>query len=197
MPYRESIFYKGNYFHIFSRGNEKRDIFNSVNDYERFLAKLTEYQVIHRVSIICYCLMPNHFHLLLRQDTGESASRFMHRLMVSYAMYFNKHYHRVGHLFQSRFKARHIKDDAYILQLSRYIHQNPLEIISRELDLESYPWSSYAEYINLNKRAICEKEIILHHFNTNQPQYEYKKFVEETILNPPPSTIKDLILELH
>lgn len=195
MPYRETIFYKGNYFHVFCRGNEKRDIFIESGDYERFLSKMKEYRIIHQISIISYCLMPNHFHLLLRQDANKAISYFMHRLTVSYAMYFNKHYHRVGHLFQGSFKAKLIRDDAYILQLSRYIHSNPREIVSSKTKLENYPWSSYPEYLNLDINGVCEKEIVLQHFNADQPQEAYKSFVEDIAPQSFSPNIQDLTLE--
>lgn len=192
MPCRESIFSPGNYFHVFCRGNEKKDIFLEHGDYERFLCKMKEYKIIHRVGIICYCLMPNHFHLLLRQNTKEPISSFIHRLTVSYSMYFNKRCNRVGHLFQGRFKAKLIKRDDYLLHLSRYIHLNPLEIINPELKLEDYPWSSYPEYLNVDGRKICDNEIILQQFNSTEL---YKRFVDSIILENELIKIEDFIIE--
>jgi REP element-mobilizing transposase RayT len=196
MPYRESIFSAGNYYHVFSRGNEKRDIFLDPADYERFLSKMQEYKVIHKISIICYCLMPNHFHLLLKQNTNKSISSFIHRLTVSYSMYFNKRYDRVGHLFQGRFKAKCITKDEYLLHLSRYIHLNPLEIINSIEKLEEYPWSSYGEYLNISNIKICEKEIILKQFNNN-PLQTYKKFVNSMILHTELINIRNFTIELE
>lgn len=197
MPYRESIFFAGNYFHIFCRGNEKRNIFLDTTDYERFLYKMKEYKIIHRVSIICYCLMPNHFHLLLRQNTDESISSFIHRLTVSYSMYFNKRYNRVGHLFQGRFKAKLITKDECILHLSRYIHLNPYEIINSISELENYLWSSYSEYLNIsNNREICEKDIILQKFNNVYAIQAHRKFVNSMISDTELIKIKDFIIEL-
>lgn len=195
MPYRESIFFAGGYFHVFCRGNEKRDIFLEAKDYQRLLRKMEEYKIIHRVSIICYCLMPNHFHLLLRQNTINPLSSFMHRLTVSYSMYFNRRYDRVGHLFQGSFKAKLITKDEYLLHLSRYIHLNPRKITGSIPKLENYPWSSYSEYLSRNNREICEKAIILNQFNIN-PTQTYRRFVNNINVDAEEPKIKNLIKNL-
>jgi REP element-mobilizing transposase RayT len=177
MPYRETIFAAKNYYHIFCRGNEKRDIFIDSADYERFILRMKEYKAVHRISIICYCLMPNHFHLLLRQNDKKTVASFIHRLTVSYSMYFNKRYSRVGHLFQGNFKAKLIKGDEYLLHLSRYIHLNPLKVIASPSQIQGYAWSSYSEYLNKPKENICDKEIILGQFNQAHYLEAYKNFV--------------------
>jgi len=197
MPYREVKFFSGGYYHIYSRGNEKREIFIDKKDYERFLSRLEEYKEIHKVSIICYCLMPNHYHFILRQNTEKSLSFFLHRLMVSYSMYFNKRYKRVGHLFQGNFKAKLIDKDEYLLHLSRYIHLNPLEISSSKSDLRYYPWSSYLEFIGEDCKQICEKDIILDQFSeTGKNTDSYRKFIEEGISEAEFRKIKDFVLEI-
>ncbi|MFA6217665.1 MAG: transposase [Candidatus Omnitrophota bacterium] len=183
MPYRNHKFAKDNYYHVFLRGNERRTIFQEIGDYERFLRKLKEYKSKHEISVICYCLMPNHFHLLLKQNTEESVSAFMHRLMISYVMYFNARYERRGFLFEGRFKSKLITNDAYLLQLSRYIHLNPLNNL-KSIPLEQYYWSSYGEYLDLThgQEQICDKEVILDQFGGqfNKSQ-RYKEFVNSTI----------------
>lgn len=194
MPYRETIFSPNNYFHIFCRGNEKRDIFLDSADYEHFLSRMKKYKIIHQVSIICYCFMPNHFHLLLKQNTNQPIYSFIHRLTVSHSMYFNKRYNRVGHLFQGRFKAKLITRDEYLLHLSRYIHLNPLKIINSISELETYRWSSYPEYIN-KKEEVCEKEIILQQFNNAHPKQAYKRFVNNMISDDELMRLKNIIIE--
>lgn len=197
MPYREITFSPGEYYHIYCRGNEKRNIFLDHSDYERFLTRMKEYKAKHYISIICYCLMPNHFHLLIRQNTKKSLSTFMHRLTVSYSMYFNKRYNRVGHLFQGNFKAKIITKNEYLLHLSRYIHLNPLEIVNSISELEVYSWSSYREYLNKNKEEICEKGIILQQFNAPCIHGEYKNFVDSAMANDDLRNIKDFVIELE
>lgn len=119
-------FQKNSYYHVYNRGNRKQNIFLSHRDYTRFLKKTKEYKDKFGVTILCYCLMPNHFHFLLRQDTDVPLTTFMLRLGTSYAKYFNIKYEEVGSLFQDRFRAKLIETDAYLLELSRYIHRNPL-----------------------------------------------------------------------
>jgi len=168
--------YKGGYYHIFNRGNRKQDIFLEDVDYLKYLEKLREYKKKHNISIICYCLMPNHFHLLLRQDADIPIYKFMHGLHTSYSMYFNLKYKKVGHLFQGKHKQKEIDKDEYLLQLSSYIHLNP--VVSDLVDkLEDYQWSSYLDYIGLREGTLCNKKLFL---SDNQLE-NYKKDTEERI----------------
>ena len=195
MPYRENMFKPGNYFHVYCRGNEKRNIFQSDDDYQRFIDKMSEYKTIHQVSIICYCLMPNHFHLILRQNSKQTLFLYMHRLKVSYSMYFNKHYKRVGHLFEGRFKAKLINKDAYLLHLSRYIHLNPVRILGVITGIENYFWSSYLEYSNRSNTKICDKDIILKQFKTTDNYMAYQDFVYSAISGDDFRRIKNIVIE--
>ena len=166
--------YQGGYYHIFNRGNRKQDIFLDKSDYLKYLEKLREYKKKHNISIICYCLMPNHFHLLLRQDGDIPIYKFMHALHTSYSMNFNWKYKKVGHLFQGKYKQKEVNKDEYLLQLSSYIHLNPVvdDLVEK---LEDYQWSSYLDYIGLRDGTLCDKDLIL---SNNTPE-EYKKSTEE------------------
>lgn len=195
MPYREFIFRSHNYYHVFNRGNEKKSIFYGLGDYVRFLAKIEEYKIIHAISVICYCLMPNHFHFILRQDTKDTVSDFMHRLTVSYSMYFNKHYERVGHLFQGSFRAKLIKDENYLLLLSRYIHLNPVETLPSGKKLAEYPWSSYPEYLEMTGKNICDKTVILERFRGANMARAYRDFVESDLAENKQFNAGDLFTE--
>ena len=196
MPYRESIFSKNNFLHVYCRGNEKRNIFLDKRDYQRFIERMALYRKIHQISIICYCLMPNHFHLILRQNTKQVVSKFMHRLTVSYSMYFNKRYARVGHLFQGRFQAKYIMKDEYLLYLSRYIHLNPIKIHHSNLALETYPWSSYAEFINPNGDGdICDKDIILQQFSSVNAKECYEIFMRSALTEADEKRIERVLIE--
>jgi len=161
------------YYHIFNRGNNKRVIFKEPEDYGMFLRWFWEL-VEHPYSIgsgrgpdivpLCYCLMPNHFHLLLKQTSKVGITNLMKRLTVRYVMYFNKKYERVGRLFQSVFKAKHIDDEGYLLHLSRYIHLNPVEIWRGAL--KGYPYSSYAAYLGAQENNLLNTEDILGFFQS-------------------------------
>jgi|SRR3990167_933143 len=179
MPYRELIFYKGGYYHIYSRGIEKRTIFLDRADNQRFLSRLKDYKKRHQITVLAYCLMPNHYHLLIRQDSDEPLSAFLQRLNVAYSMYFNKRYERVGPLFQGRFKTKLIDSDEYLLHLSRYIHLNPKEILSSQKSLRNYPWFSYRAYLNSpTNDPIVDSKLILGYFSKINPALDYNEFVE-------------------
>lgn len=142
------------FYHAYNRGVEKRIIFHDDQDYRVFLSYLrrhlcvvTEkdnskraYRHYESVELNAYCLMPNHFHLLFYiKDDPEQLSKIMQSVCTAYSMYFNKRYDRVGHLFQSRFKAARIIKDPHAQHISRYIHQNPE-------DYQNWEWSSFANY---------------------------------------------------
>lgn len=173
-------FQKGSYYHVYNRGDRKANIFLSPNDYERFFKRTKEYKAEFKVIILSYCLMPNHFHFLLRQDSDASLSSFMLKLGTSYAKYFNIKYEQVGSLFQGRFKAKLVEKDAYLLQLSRYIHRNPVEILPSTpgVELADYKWSSYPAYLGKIKNDLVDTSFVLNYFAKNDPHGDYKKFVE-------------------
>lgn len=141
------------------------------------------------VDIVCYCLMPNHFHLVLRQLIDGGIHKFMHKLATGYAMYFNRKYDRTGILFEGPFKAIPIKEDEYLTHLLRYIHLNPVDLVEPEWKengikdwesankfLENYRWSSYMDYIGKhNFPSILNREPLGWYFKTPE---EYKDFVQ-------------------
>lgn len=141
--------------------------------------------------------MLNHFHFLLRQDADIPISFFMLKLGTSYAKYFNIKYGEVGSLFQDRFKAKLVEKDAYLLQLSRYIHRNPKEILLRTpgVELADYKWSSYPSYISKDKNELVDSSFILNYFAKNDPHGDYKKFVEYDFKDEHLLDVSDLLLE--
>lgn len=194
MPSRIFPFVNGQYYHVYNRGTEKRLIFKTQRDHHRFFETMHYYQFEGPkprfsksfnsplkpdtnknkkiVDIICYCLMPNHFHFLLRQLEEGGITEFVSKLANSYTKYFNTKHRRVGPLFQGEFKAILVESDEHFIHLSRYIHLNPL--VSHLIkDLSFYKWSSYNEFIEGSK-GICNKEEILAHFKTAE---KYKKFI--------------------
>jgi len=129
-------------------------------------------------SVVCYCLMPNHFHFLIKQNGNVPISMLMNKACSSYSKYFNKKYDHVGHLFQDQFKAVHVGDDEYLLWLSAYIHQNPK--IAGIADLTNYKWSSYLDYVSYPKErgvVVCDKDILLSKFKNSS---EYEKYVDDS-----------------
>jgi putative transposase len=111
-------------------------------------------------SLVCYCLMPNHFHLLIRQNYKVKISALMLRVCGSYAKYFNKKYDRVGSIFQDQFKAVLVGKNNYLLWLSAYIHKNP-EVGKFVSDPKKWKWSSYSDFVGQEKAGLCDKDVIL------------------------------------
>ena len=169
-------------YHVYNRGNRKNKIFLNVKDYQRFLRKLKEYTKKFDVSLVCYCLMPNHFHLLLVQKDESAITKFMLSLCTSYSKYFNIKHELVGRLFQARFRTKIVETDEYLLHLSRYIHLNPVELT--RMNPVDYPYSSYKNYLGTKKSDWVKPNFILNFFNRDKmipylktyPSYE--KFVE-------------------
>jgi len=144
MPRRPRIEIAG-YHHIINRGVEQRVIFKEPTDYEYFEELMCFYMKSYGITLHNYCLMPNHYHLLIGTST-DNLSKFMRQLNMNYAIYFNKKYKRVGHLWQGRFKSWYVTDEAYLYTLILYIEQNPLKA-KMVKSLEDYPYSSYHYFL--------------------------------------------------
>ena len=131
-------------YHLISRGIDKMDIFVDDYDYEFFLESLNRFANEENAEVHCYCLMDNHYHLLIKTNNLESPARLMKRINVKYAMYFNRKYERLGPLFQERYKSECIEDDEYYRTVFRYILRNPVKagIVA---DPFEYKWSSAHE----------------------------------------------------
>src|SRR6266403_698935 len=124
MPYREIPFRAGEYYHVYNRGNNRQRVFLERENYLFFLRRW-RHHISSSAQVICYCLMPNHYHFLIQLKADEF-SEAMQAFTLSYTKALNKRYGRVGSVFQGRFRAIHVDGDPYLLHLSRYIHLNPL-----------------------------------------------------------------------
>jgi len=156
------IQYPGAWYHVTCRGNERAIIYRDDKDKKRFLSALKESIEDFHVELHCYILMSNHFHLLLKTPEAN-LSRLMHRFNTAYTTYYNLRHHRSGHLYQGRYKALLVEADEYLLELSRYIHLNPVRVDTyqsssveeKARSLKNYVWSSLPGYINVKKRDHC------------------------------------------
>ena len=151
---KRRIWYPGATYHLMERGIRRQAIFEEEEDYHVFLAILKSAMAKYGCILHAYCIMTNHFHLLL--ETGEAEiSKFMKQLANCYAMYFNRKYGYKGHLFEGRYKACLVESDSYFLQTSRYIHLNPVKagIVAYP---EDYRWSSYRTMIGLGDDKITQ-----------------------------------------
>lgn len=209
---RIKIYIENGDYHVYNRGVEKRDIFQDDQDYRVFFSFLKSYlspinvQIVHpllevtgpgpvrirplksffaEVSLLCYCLMPNHFHLLLHQIPPDGMQRFIQALCTSYTMYFNKKYKRIGHLFQGPYKAVFVDRDSYLLHVTRYIHLNSKEMTGPgPVSIREYPYSSYPYYLRLKQAAWLHPEHVLDYFRSAQSKdyrdfLSYESFVED------------------
>lgn len=228
-------FVENQIYHIYNRGVEKRDIFLDENDYLRFIHDLFEFndedsvfnmtyyfnsksreiesKYLEKerkprkllVEILIFTLMPNHFHLLLKQKKENGIVKFMQKLGTGYTNYFNKKYERVGSLFQGRFKAILVSEEAHFIHLPFYIHTNPLDLIygsSTSIDwgkqkefLKKYRWNSYLDYIGeKNFPSLTSRNFLLEFWGGEK---EYQKEVEKWIKEKNKNTekIKEATLE--
>lgn len=129
------------------------------------------------VEFICYSLVPNHYHFILRQLVNQGISKFIHKLEMGYAKYFNRKYSRLGALFQGKFQAVHIKTNEYVLYLSGYANGN-VEI-HKIAKAKEWKWSSYKDYLGLRSGTLCNKKIILDQFKNVEDYGKYVKMVIE------------------
>jgi putative transposase len=144
------------------------------------------------VEIICFCLNPNHYHLLVKQISDGGVSKFMHRLGTGYTMHFNDKNKRSGSLFQGRFKAVHIETNEYLLHLSVYINLN-FEVHSKWRGEESpLTYSSWNEYLNKENKNICHKNIILDQFSS---PLEYQSFAKGSLKDIQNRRVQDKVLD--
>jgi len=198
MPSPNAIktYVENGYYHIYNRGVEKRLIFQDREDYTKFLYLLKVYlsppdelgkeypllkaHIVHNnlfgeIDLLAFCLMPNHFHLLVKQKSKQGITKLMEQVITAYSMHFNKRHERVGHLFQSRYKAALVDSDEYLLHLSRYIHLNP---VARGVSLDEFEWSSYLYYLEKRKGLWLNIKIIKGYFNDSKKEFSYKEFIE-------------------
>ncbi|KKU29001.1 MAG: hypothetical protein UX42_C0004G0006 [Microgenomates group bacterium GW2011_GWC1_46_20] len=193
----------GGYYHIYNRGVARLPTFSSASDYRQAILSLSYYQYSQPpvklsrykslspdeksklleslsrndsklVQIISFVLMPNHFHLLLKQVQDQGISKFVSQFTNSYTRYFNTKYSRPGSLFQGPFKAVCVESEEQLIHLSRYIHLNPyVSSVIKKSELLTYPWSSFPDYLKGNS-TLANATPILSHFKSN---FDYQTFV--------------------
>ena len=208
----------GEYYHIFNRAVNKQVIFHDTSDYFRFLfltlyfqspiifqqlgRKVKEFvqsraldnveedEIIkkRRVELVVFCIMPNHFHLIVKELDEGGIAAYMQRVLTSYSKYYNTKYQKSGHVFQGPYRAVHIADDRQLLHLSAYIHRNPREISKWFKKEDQYIWSSYQDFIDENRWGdLIMPDIVIGQF---KDKAEYENFVKTS-----PAKIKEEELE--
>jgi len=174
MPYRNTSFKPHQCYHIYNRGNHRESVFLEEYNYIHFLRRLQKYLPSDKISVLAYCLMPNHYHLLIEVKADCDVSNMMKNLIISYTKAINLRYNVVGHLFQGRFRSKEVDSEHYLLTLVRYIHNNPVaaQLVSK---IEDWKYSSYTEYIGLQEAMISSPEKVMSLFKTIE---EFKAFSE-------------------
>ena len=176
------IEYPDAFYHVTSRGNERKDVFKSQRDRDKFIDYLASATARYGAVIHAYCLLNNHYHLLLETPEGN-LSQIMRHINGAYTTYFNVKRRRAGHLFQGRYKAILVEADEYATELSRYIHLNPVRA-GMAVRPEEYQWSSYRSYIGQAKAIEWLKtEFILGYFGGKAAEgnNKYRQFVEDLL----------------
>lgn len=168
------------YYHVYNRGVAKQTIFHEDEDYAVFLNLLKRYldaqphkdykgreyeHLRGKAELLAYCLMPNHFHLLVYLHDEAALTKLIRGVCTAYTGYYNKKYKRVGPLFQGRFKASHILEDSYLTHISRYIHLNPE-------DYKTWPFSSYQAYMGLQHLEWLQPEKVMDLFESDTAAYD-------------------------
>jgi putative transposase len=192
---RPAPFSNGGYYHVYNRGVDKQIVFGRYGMYSRMIRTIHNIlksgsatprpkkfqslalKISPPVTIVCYCLMPNHYHFLIRQDEDGGIASFMHKLDTSYTKYFNLNKKRTGRLFEYTYKARQIESEESLIHISRYIHLNPL-IAGLTSDLDLYPWSSYLGYSGKKDDPIIDPTPVLSRFLSVE---KYDQFVRDQI----------------
>lgn len=173
MSRRTIDFAPGQYYHIYNRGVGKQPIFREQENYLYLLRLFKKYVSQLDVTVIAYCLMPNHYHLLLRQDGQDPAGLLPQRAFNSYTKAFNKRYDRTGTLFEGRYRAIWVDKTEYLFHLCRYIHANPVKarLVAR---LEDWPFSNYLEWMGLRNGTLVDRDFVAESFPDREP---YRQFV--------------------
>jgi putative transposase len=167
LPSRKREFHSGHFYHVYNRGNEGKEIFFERENYIFFLKRMSTYFTKNQIIPICYCLMPNHFHLLVLQNSHIPISIPMSSLSTSYAKAVNKRYNRIGHLFQERYQCKLIDKTEYLLYLTRYIHLNPVRSNLVEKP-ENWEFSSYLDFIERRNGKLSNPELVFDMFYGNE-----------------------------
>jgi putative transposase len=199
------------YYHVYNRGVNKGTIFSNTKDYKKFLGYLKFYltkldlrgqtsqvaptkrlkNYADNVKLLAYCLMPNHFHLLIYQTDLLAMAEFMQSLCTKYSIYFNRTNKRCGPLFQGRYKAVEVAYETQLIYLTKYIHRNPLDILPARTDLAGYKYSSYGNYLRKFNQSWIQTDDVLEYFKKSS----YQEFVEESD-DRDIQTIKEVVIDI-
>jgi REP element-mobilizing transposase RayT len=175
MPHRDIVFTQYGYYHLYNRGARRQNIFRERDNYLFVLQQMRRYSRELHVSIIAYCLMPNHYHVLARQDGDAPAGLLPQRVFNSYTKAYNKRYNLSGTLFEGRFQALAVTTDVHLAHLCRYIHANPVKHgFTKHPD--DWEFTNYAEWVGTRAGTLVDHLFVADHFPTVDA---YRAFLDE------------------
>jgi putative transposase len=171
MPKRPE-YVPGHYYHFYNRGAHRTSIFREEDNYVFVLRKVKSYCRSLALVPVAYCLMPNHYHLLIRQDGEDRAGLLPQRVFNSYSKAYNKRYEHSGTLFESNYRVVLVEDEAHLLHLCRYIHANPVRH-GLAPDLAEWPYSNYLEWIGERNGTLVDRDFVRAHFPSVDDYHDF------------------------
>jgi REP element-mobilizing transposase RayT len=165
-------------YHFYNRGAHRISIFREPDNYVFVLRKMKRYRDEFNLTVIAYCLLPNHYHFLIRQDGDDRASLLPQRVFNSYSKAYNRRYDHSGTLFESNYKVKVVEDERQLLNLCRYIHGNPVlhGIVEKP---EDWLYSNYLEWIGERGGTLLDRDVVEFYFNTPST---YRAYLEEYLV---------------
>jgi putative transposase len=179
MSKKRPPYIKGHYYHFYNRGSHRLSIFHEANDYTYLLRHFKTYAHKFQIAPISYSLLPNHYHMCLRQDGEVKAGVLIQHLFNRYGKTYRQKYNHSGTIFEGPYKVKIVTDESYLLHLCRYIHANPVKhgIIQ---DIADWPYSNYQEWLGIRQGTLVDRQFIADHF---PHPGEYEEFVRDYLLN--------------
>jgi REP element-mobilizing transposase RayT len=194
MPRPPRIWFPEALYHLILRGDNREPIFFAGEDYRRYLKLLAEAKRRYGCQLFAYALMTNHIHLMVQTGEIHPVSKFMQVVNTAYTIYMNKKYHRVGHIFQGRYHSVLVEKDSYALELTRYIHLNPVRAGMARAP-EAYRWSSYQAYLGRHENRMVDTELILDMISPLKAHQRelYSQFVKDGLSMRGPGLEQELL----
>jgi putative transposase len=179
MPQPRPAYISGGYYHFYNRGSHKIPVFREAENYLFILRSIKKYLTDLNLTLIAYCLMPNHYHFLIRQDGDNPAGMFVQRVFNSYSKAYNKRYQHTGTLFEDNYRVKAIVKTPHLLHLCRYIHANPVKdgFVAQPGD---WPYSNFQEWVGLRSGTLVDLAFVRFHFPSPA---EYNEFLNDYLRN--------------
>ena len=175
MPVERPDYLPGGYYHVYNRGAHRASLFREEVNYLFVLERMKAYCRALELAPVAYCLLPNHYHFLIRQDGAHAAGLLPQRVFNSYSKAYNKTYGHSGTLFEGSYRVRHVTEEGYLMHLCRYIHLNAV-LHGLVRDVEGWPYSNYLEWIGERNGTLVDRRLVAEHFSAVG---SYRAFVQE------------------